>query len=98
MISRLVLLMAAAAATLAVSACGKRGSLDRPDPMWGAPAEDVEAAPEGVDDDSNADRTRPYSTSKPVDPAQTDVPIRDAPVGGPSDPYGRPNGGGPGQA
>jgi len=93
MISRFVLILAAGAAALAVGACGKRGALDRPDPMFGAPAEDVEAAPEGVDDDSSADRTRPYSTSKPVDPAQTDVPIRDAPVGGPSDPYGTPNGG-----
>jgi len=90
-----LLIIAMVLGAMTLSACGKRGTLQRPDPMWGsaAEAEDVEAAPEGEDDDSNADRTRPYSTSKPLDPAQTDVPIREAPVGGPSDPYGTPNGG-----
>lgn len=101
MSARLVLLAAAAIAAVSLGACGKRGTLERPDPMWGAPAAaDADAAAdEGVNDDTdddNADRTRPYSTSKPLDPAQKDVPIREAPIGGPSDPYGRPNGGSPG--
>jgi hypothetical protein len=74
--------------------------------MWGSPEarQGTDAtADEGVNDDSdadeadrNADRTRPYSTAKPRDPAQQNVPIREAPVGGPSDPYGQPNGGAPG--
>lgn len=93
---RTIILAAAAVAALSLSACGKRGTLERPDPMWGAPEEDVQAAPEGEDDNSNTEPTRPYSTGKPLDPAQQNVPIRDAPVGGPSDPYGRPNGGSPG--
>jgi predicted small lipoprotein YifL len=102
---RLILLVAALAAMATVSGCGKRGTLDRPNPMWGAPpasADNTDAtADEGANDDSdrdaNADKTRPYSTSKPLDPAQTNVPVRDAPVGGgPSDPYGSPNGGAPG--
>jgi len=103
MSSRLVLLAAAALLAVSLGACGKRGTLERPDPMWGAPASadaDADAAAdEGVNDDSdegNPDKTRPYSTSKPLDPAQTNVPVREAPVGGPSDPYGRPNGGSPG--
>ena len=91
-----LLIVAAAMAALALAGCGKRGVLERPDPMWGSPQEDVEAAPEGVDDNSDTEPTRPYSTSKPLDPAQMDIPIREAPVGGPSDPYGTPNGGGPG--
>ena len=100
---RLIILACALAALTTVAGCGKRGTLDRPDPMWGAPAEgaaDAAPAEEGANDDSdadaNADRTRPYSTSKPRDPAQTNSPIREAPVGGPSDPYGQPNGGSPG--
>lgn len=97
---RLFVLVAAIAALTTVAGCGKRGTLDRPDPMWGAPADAAEPAEEGANDDSdrdaNADRTRPYSTSKPRDPAQTNAPIREAPVGGPSDPYGQPNGGSPG--
>jgi len=102
MSARLILLAAAAIAAVSVGACGKRGTLERPDPMWGAPAADADAAAdEGVnddsdDDDGNPDKTRPYSTSKPLDPAQTNVPVREAPIGGPSDPYGRPNGGSPG--
>ncbi len=95
MSSRLIV-MTAAVAALALAGCGKRGVLERPDPMWGTPQEDVEVAPEGVDDNSDTEPTRPYSTSKPLDPAQMDIPIREAPVGGPSDPYGTPNGGGPG--
>ncbi len=97
---RLFVLVAAIAALTTVAGCGKRGTLDRPDPMWGAPADAAAPAEEGANDDSdadaNADRTRPYSTSKPRDPAQTNSPIREAPVGGPSDPYGQPNGGSPG--
>lgn len=95
-----LLILAVALAAISVAGCGKRGTLDRPDPMWGAPSADADAAAdEGVNDDSdedNADRTRPYSTSKPLDPAQTNVPVRSAPVGGPSDPYSQPNGGSPG--
>jgi len=100
MSTRLVLLAIAAIAAASVAGCGKRGTLDRPDPMFGAPSSDADAAAdEGVNDDSdgNPDKTRPYSTSKPLDPAQTNVPVREAPIGGPSDPYGRPNGGSPGQ-
>lgn len=99
---RLIILAIALAATATVGACGKRGTLERPGALSGAGAQDVDAtADEGVNDDTDdedagADRTRPYSTSKPLDPAQTDVPIRQAPTGGPSDPYGRPNGGSPG--
>jgi predicted small lipoprotein YifL len=105
MSSRLVLLaVVMAALSVGAAGCGKRGTLDRPDPMWGAPANEAGSdatADEGTNDDSdadaNADRTRPYSTSKPLDPAQTNRTIRDAPVGGgPSDPYGQPNGGAPG--
>jgi len=92
---RMIILAAAAVAAVGLAGCGKRGSLERPDPMWGSPAEDVQAT-EGEDDDTSGEPTRPYSTSRPLDPAQQDVPIRDAPVGGPSDPYGRPNGGSPG--
>jgi hypothetical protein len=98
---RLIILACALAAMASVAGCGKRGTLDRADPMWGAPADGADAAAdEGVNDDSDndkgADRTRPYSTSKPLDPAQQDIPIREAPTGGPSDPYGQPNGGSPG--
>jgi len=101
---RLIIIAVALVAMAGVSGCGKRGTLDRPNPMWGAPAADAgtdATADEGANDDSdadaNADKTRPYSTSKPVDPAQTNRTIRDAPVGGgPSDPYGQPNGGAPG--
>lgn len=93
---RIIILTVAAVAALGLAGCGKRGSLERPDPMWGAPDEDVQAAPEGEDDNSNTEPTRPYSTSKPLDPAQQNIPIREGPIGGVTDPYGRPNGGSPG--
>ena len=46
---RHIILAVAAVAALGLAGCGKRGTLERPDPMWGAPDEDVQAAPEGED-------------------------------------------------
>lgn len=47
--SRCILVVLAA---LAVTACGLRGNLDRPEPMWGEPQVDVE---ESVDEDEDED-------------------------------------------
>ncbi|MCC5996510.1 MAG: argininosuccinate lyase [Oceanicaulis sp.] len=51
-IRRLSVLGLCAAAGLALSACGVRGGLERPAPLWGEPRE---AAPDVEDEDEDAE-------------------------------------------
>ncbi|MHA6288926.1 LPS translocon maturation chaperone LptM [Maricaulis sp. CAU 1757] len=41
---------------LAVSACGLRGDLERPEPLWGEPRVDVEERPDENGDDNEDGR------------------------------------------
>jgi len=59
--SRLVLVSALALATaLGVSACGKRGTLDRPAPMWGHPKDKTTG-------DGGEQRSGPVHNGNPAD-------------------------------
>ncbi len=47
---RLTNLVLVALSALAVTACGLRGSLERPPPLWGEPAETAETDQDETDD------------------------------------------------
>jgi predicted small lipoprotein YifL len=69
-------LLLLATAALALSACGKRGDLDRPKPLW---------------ERANADEPVAVSRDKPATPETVDSSIRKSPVEtGKPDPIGSP--------
>ena len=51
--TRLLLAALIGAAALGLSGCGLRGNLDRPEPLWGDPQEDVQEDLERDDDDED---------------------------------------------
>ena len=68
-------LLIGAAALLALGACGKRGTLERPPPLWGK-----EKADNAQPQRSNQDKIK--------DPNTRNVPIASDPVGDTNDPVG----------
>jgi predicted small lipoprotein YifL len=75
--SRLPILLAAAAA-MALAACGKQGELERAPPLSGAAA----------DKDYTANRV--ITPQENYDPASSNRSPRSAPIQGTNDPFGRP--------
>lgn len=89
------LIALASMAALALAACGKRGPLDQPPPMWGEKAKADYAAEQAAKKKAEADKAERSGPSAnaplPMDPAQKNTTIRQAPVeGGPTDPYKGP--------
>ena len=85
------------AAALALSACGKRGTLERPPPMWGEAEKakyEAEQAAEKAKQATDADKKDAATRYKPA-PESQNVSIRMQPVdGAPRDPRsgpGQPN-------
>jgi hypothetical protein len=79
-------LLAALAATAALSGCGKVGALDRPGPLFGHAA--TSASPEQT---TGQDPSRPITTVDPRDTSTQMAPPRSAPIQGTSpDPFGQP--------
>lgn len=86
------LIALASVAALALAGCGKRGPLDQPPPMWGDKAKADYEAQQAAKKAEKAEKRAPSANAPlPVDPAQTNAKIRQAPVeGGPTDPYKGP--------
>lgn len=89
------LIALASLAALALAGCGKRGPLEQPPPLWGEKAKaDYEAqqAAKAKAEADKAEKAPPTAYAPlPVDPAQRNTTIRQAPVeGGPTDPYKGP--------
>jgi predicted small lipoprotein YifL len=73
-----------ATAALALGACGKRGTLERPPPLWGK----AHAEEDGKAKADNAQVQR-SGNEKPATPETQNIPIRSQPVEtGKSDPVG----------
>ena len=75
---RLPLIALALVAGIALSACGKQGELERPQPLAGAAEEQDYTA------------KRPVTPRENYDPASTNRSPRAAPIPGTNDPIGRP--------
>jgi predicted small lipoprotein YifL len=89
---------AVALAALAVAGCGKRGTLERPPPMWGEKAKAEYAAEKAAEAEAKKDKDAPAGTAKPdaSSPHSQSTSIRQDPLGGaPPDPYGGPGAPGP---
>ncbi len=86
---RLIALVALAAA-VAVSGCGKRGTLERPPPLWGHHADKAQAkADEAAGRDSGAQRTGPDHKTMQDPPESRNTTIAADPLDGlPADPRG----------
>lgn len=72
--------MAALAAAVALSGCGKMGDLERPGPLFGAGRNTTKEADEAVR--QAQDPSRPVDTVNPRDRNVDPAPPRTAPIGG----------------
>jgi predicted small lipoprotein YifL len=84
---------------LAVAACGKRGTLERPPPMWGDKAKAEYQAEKAAEAKAKKDKQEaPAGTAKPssIPPQSQNTSIRQDPVSvAPQDPYAGPGSPGP---
>jgi len=77
--------LCAFAATLSLAACGKRGVLDRPEPVFGRPAKDASAETTVADPAARVARPTPRA------PESVNSSIRNSPIdGAPRDPRAGP--------
>lgn len=87
---RAPVLIALFLAATAVSACGKVGDLERPAPLWG-PKERAKAEAEKRAASEAANKpSRPGSLQEVRDPASSSATIRQQPIAGTNDPFGKP--------
>lgn len=89
------LILAALLLTPALAACGKTGDLERPGPMWGPD----ERSPEDRAKEEQARREASQKANKAAkpggdqevrDPASSTANIRQQPIAGTNDPFGKP--------
>ncbi|WGM38996.1 hypothetical protein [Caulobacter sp. NIBR1757] len=92
---RTAILAAALLAAPLLTACGKTGDLERPGPMWGPD----ERSPEVRAKEEQARREASQRANKPAkpgsdqevrDPASSTANIRQQPIAGTNDPFGKP--------
>ncbi len=79
----------------ALSACGKTGELERPGPLWGPDerAPDARAKEEAARRAASAQANQPAkpgSAQEVRDPASSTANIRQQPIAGTNDPFGKP--------
>ncbi len=91
---RALILTALIAAPL-LSACGKTGDLERPGPLWGPderpPAERAKEEQARREASQRANKpAKPGSDQEVRDPASSTASIRQQPIAGTNDPFGRP--------
>ena len=90
-----LLIVAAVLLAPALTACGKTGDLERPGPMWGPderpPADRAkeEAARREASQKANKP-AKPGSDQEVRDPASSTANIRQQPIAGTNDPFGKP--------
>lgn len=89
------LFLAALIATPLLTACGKTGDLERPGPMWGPderpPAERAKEESERRAASRQANQpAKPGGDQEVRDPASSTANIRQLPIAGTNDPFGKP--------
>ncbi|RYF91514.1 MAG: hypothetical protein EON95_14855 [Caulobacteraceae bacterium] len=92
---RTAILTALLLAAPVVTACGKTGDLERPGPLWGPDerSPEVRAKEEAARRAASAQANKPAergSAQEVRDPASSTANIRELPIAGSNDPFGKP--------